>query len=74
MVGSMSRKAKCWDNATTESWFNNFKSERYHDITMLFTPTRRLKALNKLRSFITQMAATNALLPITNSVLGELAQ
>ncbi len=28
MVGSMSRKGNCWDNAPTESWFNRFKKER----------------------------------------------
>jgi putative transposase len=28
MVGSMSRKGNCWDNAPTESWFNSFKNER----------------------------------------------
>ena len=27
---SMSRKANCWDNAPTESWFNSFKNERIH--------------------------------------------
>ena len=30
MVGSMSRKGNCWDNAPTESWFNSFKNERVH--------------------------------------------
>ena len=28
MLGSMSRKGNCWDNAPTESWFNSFKNER----------------------------------------------
>ena len=27
MIGSMSRKGNCWDNAPTESWFNSFKHE-----------------------------------------------
>jgi putative transposase len=27
---SMSRKANCWDNAPTESFFNNLKNERVH--------------------------------------------
>ena len=31
MICSMSRKGNCWDNAPTESWFNSFKNERYHD-------------------------------------------
>ncbi len=30
MTCSMSRKRNCWDNAPTESWFNNFKNERAH--------------------------------------------
>lgn len=32
MTGSMSRKANCWDNAPTESWFNSFKNERCHGV------------------------------------------
>jgi hypothetical protein len=28
MIGSMSRKGNCWDNAPTESGFNSFKYER----------------------------------------------
>jgi putative transposase len=30
MVGSMSRKANCWDNAPAESFFNSLKNERVH--------------------------------------------
>lgn len=30
MTGSMSRKANCWDNAPTESFFNSLKNERVH--------------------------------------------
>ncbi|MDZ4255777.1 MAG: IS3 family transposase [Sulfuritalea sp.] len=30
MVCSMSRKGDCWDNAPTESFFNNLKNERVH--------------------------------------------
>ena len=30
MVCSMSRKANCWDNAPTESFFNSLKNERVH--------------------------------------------
>jgi putative transposase len=26
----MSRKANCWDNAPTESFFNSLKNERVH--------------------------------------------
>ena len=32
MTCSMSRKGNCWDNAATESWFNNFKNERVHGV------------------------------------------
>ena len=32
MICSMSRKANCWDNAPTESWFNSFKNEWVHGI------------------------------------------
>ena len=28
MTCSMSRKGNCWDNASTESWFNSSKNER----------------------------------------------
>ncbi len=28
--GSMSRKGHCWDNPSTESWFNSVKNERVH--------------------------------------------
>ena len=28
MLGSMSRKGNCWDNAPTESWFNSLENER----------------------------------------------
>jgi transposase InsO family protein len=28
MTCSMSRKGNCWDNASTESWFNGFKNQR----------------------------------------------
>src|SRR5206468_6333245 len=30
MLASMSRKANCWDNAPTESFFNSLKNERVH--------------------------------------------
>lgn len=30
MTASMSRKANCWDNAPTESFFNSLKNERTH--------------------------------------------
>ena len=30
MVCSMSRKGNCWDNATSESFFNSLKNERVH--------------------------------------------
>ena len=30
MTASMSRKANCWDNAPTESFFNSLKNERVH--------------------------------------------
>jgi len=30
MIASMSRKANCWDNAPTESFFNSLKNERVH--------------------------------------------
>jgi hypothetical protein len=30
MLASMSRKGNCWDNATSESFFNRFKNERMH--------------------------------------------
>jgi len=30
MIGSMSRKANCWDNAPAESFFNSLKNERVH--------------------------------------------
>ncbi len=30
MICSMSRKANCWDNAPSESWFNSLKNERVH--------------------------------------------
>jgi putative transposase len=30
MSASMSRKANCWDNAPTESFFNSLKNERVH--------------------------------------------
>ena len=30
MKSSMSRKADCWDNAPTESFFNSLKNERVH--------------------------------------------
>jgi putative transposase len=30
MICSMSRKANCWDNAPTESFFNSLKNERVH--------------------------------------------
>ena len=32
MVGSMSRKGNCSDNAPTESWFNSLKNERVHGL------------------------------------------
>lgn len=31
MVGSMSRKGNCWDNAVMESWFHTLKVELVHD-------------------------------------------
>ena len=31
MRPSMSRKGNCWDNATSESFFNSLKNERVHD-------------------------------------------
>jgi len=30
MLASMSRKGNCWDNATSESFFNSLKNERVH--------------------------------------------
>jgi len=30
MAASMSRKGNCWDNASTESFFNSLKNERAH--------------------------------------------
>ena len=30
MLASMSRKGNCWDNATSESFFNSVKNERVH--------------------------------------------
>jgi len=32
MTGPMSQKGNCWDNAPTESWFNNFKNELVHGV------------------------------------------
>jgi len=37
MTASMSRKANCWDNAPTESFFNSLKNERVHGTSY---PTR----------------------------------
>ena len=34
MIGSMSRKGNCWDNAPTESWFGTFKTERVHGLRL----------------------------------------
>jgi putative transposase len=31
MICSMRRKANCWDNAPTESFFNSLKNERVHN-------------------------------------------
>jgi putative transposase len=30
MICSMSRKANCWDNASSESFFNTLKNQRVH--------------------------------------------
>ena len=38
MLGSMSRKGDCWDNAVTETLFGSLKVERLHDIRL---PSRR---------------------------------
>ena len=32
MVGSMSRKGNCWDNAVTETLFGSLKVERLHGV------------------------------------------
>jgi len=40
MVGSMSRKGNCWDNAVTETFFGSLKVERLHGIRF----TSRLEA------------------------------
>jgi len=32
MLASMSRKGNCWDNATSESFFNSLKNERVHGV------------------------------------------
>ena len=32
MLPSMSRKGNCWDNATSESFFNSLKNERVHGV------------------------------------------
>ena len=41
MLGSMSRKGDCWDNAVTETLFGSLKVERLHD--MRFPSRRRAK-------------------------------
>ena len=38
MLGSMSRKGDCWDNAVTETLFGSLKVERLHDMRL---PSRR---------------------------------
>lgn len=49
MRGSMSRKGNCWDNAPTESFFNNLKNERVHAMSY----ATRDEAANDLFQYIT---------------------
>jgi len=48
MVGSMSRKGNCWDNAVAESFFHSLKTERVHHKNY----TSRAQARQKIFEYI----------------------
>jgi transposase InsO family protein len=51
MVGSMSRKGNCWDNAPTESWFNSFKNERVHGVRFATQAEMKAEAFEYIETF-----------------------
>jgi transposase InsO family protein len=51
MVGSMSRKGNCWDNAPTESWFNSFKNERVHGERFATRAAMRAESFEYIETF-----------------------
>jgi transposase InsO family protein len=58
MTCSISRKGNCWNNAPTESWFNNFKNEHVYGVR--HAPPRRHESLELRvhRSLLQSQAAT----------------
>ena len=58
MTASMSRKANCWDNAPTESFFNSLKNERVYATRYATRVMLRLIYSNILRPFTTGGVAT----------------
>jgi transposase InsO family protein len=51
MVGFMSRKGNCWDNAPTESWFNSFKNERVHGERFATRAAMKAEAFEYIETF-----------------------
>ena len=51
MSASMSRKANCWDNAPTESFFNSLKNERVHGSRYLTRAEARADVFQYIEMF-----------------------
>ena len=58
MIPAMSRKASYWDNAPTESWFNNFKNERYHGVRYATHAEMKAASLEYIAVFIIEPVST----------------
>ena len=50
LVGSMSRKGNCWDNAVMERFFLSLKTERAWQRDWLYVTARRKRAISALTS------------------------
>ncbi len=51
IVGSMSRRGNCWDNAVAESFFATLKVELVHDVTWATRAAARAELFNYLEIF-----------------------
>lgn len=61
MVGSMSRKGNCWDNAVAESFFHSLKTERVHHEKYASRAEARLRIFDYIELFYNRRRRHSAL-------------
>ena len=74
MLSSMSRKGNCWDNATSESFFNSLKNERVHGTVTKLAMRHEPTCSTTSKFSITVFVATHHSAAQSSVVLRKLVQ